>query len=108
MAAELAFRVAKSGSTRSRQALDMFLAPLQILPFDTAAVGAYGDLLVDLELRGTPIGSLDTMIADHALSLRATLVTNNTHDFAKVSVQGKRDGMVNIRLYLQQNLLPNK
>jgi len=38
VAAELAFGVAKSGSARNRQALDMFLAPLQILPFDTAAV----------------------------------------------------------------------
>lgn len=84
VAAELAFGVAKSGSTRNRQALDMFLAPLQILPFDTAAVWAYGDLRADLERRGTPIGSLDTMIAAHALSLHAALVTNNTREFAKV------------------------
>ena len=69
VAAELAFGVAKSGSARNRQALEMFLAPLTILPFDTAAVWAYGDLRADLERRGTPIGSLDTMIAAHALRL---------------------------------------
>ena len=34
--------------------------------------------------RGTPIGSLDTMIAAHALSQQATLVTNNTREFANV------------------------
>ena len=84
VAAELAFGVAKSGSVRNRQALEMFLAPLTILPFDAAAVWVYGDLRADLERRGTPIGSLDTMIAAHALSRQAMLVTNNTREFVKV------------------------
>ena len=85
VAAELAYGVAKSGSTRNRQALNMFLAPLTIVPFDTAAIWAYGDLRANLERAGTPIGSLDTMIAAHALSLRAQLVTNNTREFSKVA-----------------------
>ncbi|MEI8029255.1 MAG: hypothetical protein WCH35_05695 [Comamonadaceae bacterium] len=38
----------------------------------------------DLERRGTPIGSLETMMAAHALSQQALLVTNNTREFAKV------------------------
>ena len=84
VAAELAFGVAKSESARNRQALQMFLAPLTIMPFDAAAVWIYGDLRADLERRGTPIGSLDTMIAAHALSQQALLVTNNTREFAKV------------------------
>lgn len=84
VAAELAFGVAKSGSARNRQALEMFLAPLTILSFDEAAVWAYGDLRADLERRGSPIGALDTVIAAHALSQRALLVTNNTREFAKV------------------------
>jgi tRNA(fMet)-specific endonuclease VapC len=62
----------------------MFLAPLTILPFDESAAWAYGDLRADLERRGTPIGSLDTMIAAHALSQQALLVTHNTREFAKV------------------------
>lgn len=37
-----------------------------------------------LERSGTPIGALDTMIAAHALSQHALLVTNNTREFAKV------------------------
>ena len=85
VAAELAFGVAKSGSPRNRQALEMFLAPLSILPFDAAAVWIYGDLRDDLERRGTPIGSLDTMIAAHALSLQVLLVTNNTREFSRVA-----------------------
>ena len=84
VAAELAFGVAKSDSARNRQALEMFLAPLIILPFDTAAVWVYGDLRADLERRGTRIGSLDTMIAAHALSQQALLITNNTREFCKV------------------------
>jgi tRNA(fMet)-specific endonuclease VapC len=85
VAAELAFGVAKSGSVRNRQALEMFLAPLTILPFDERASWAYGDLRAELERQGTPIGSLDTMIAAHALSLQAKLITNNTREFAQVS-----------------------
>ena len=68
----------------NRQALEMFLAPLIILPFDTAAVWVYGDLRADLERRGTPIGSLDTMIAAHALSQQALLISNDTREFSKV------------------------
>jgi tRNA(fMet)-specific endonuclease VapC len=84
VAAELAYGVAKSGSARNRQALEMFLAPLEILPFDEAALWAYGDLRAKLERKGTPIGALDTMIAAHALSQKSTLVTNNTREFARV------------------------
>jgi tRNA(fMet)-specific endonuclease VapC len=84
VAAELAFGVAKSGSLRNRQALEMFLAPLSILPFDDSAIWAYGDLRADLERRGTPIGALDVMIAAHALSQHGLLITNNIREFAKV------------------------
>jgi len=84
VAAELAYGVAKSGSTRNREALEMFLAPLIILPFDVAALWAYGDLRAELERKGTPIGALDTMIAAHALSHKSILVTNNSREFARV------------------------
>jgi len=85
VAAELAYGVAKSGSKRNREALDLFLAPLAILPFDETALWSYGDLRADLERQGTPIGALDTLIAAHALSLKATLVTNNLKEFERVS-----------------------
>ena len=84
VAAELAYGVAKSGSARNRQALEIFLAPLEILPFDEAAVWAYGDLRAELERKGTPIGAMDTMTAAQARSQQSTLVTNNTREFARV------------------------
>ena len=84
VAAELAYGVAKSGSDRNQRALEMFLAPLAILPFDEAALWVYGDLRTELERKGTPIGALDTMIAAHALSQQSTLVTNNTREFTRV------------------------
>jgi tRNA(fMet)-specific endonuclease VapC len=82
--AELAFGVAKSGSQRNQQALDKFLAPLEILPFDEAAMRRYGPLRSDLERRGTPIGALDLLIAAHALAMNATLVSNNLREFQRV------------------------
>jgi len=83
-AAELAFGVAKSGSVRNRQALDMVLCTLEILPFDESVIWHYGSLRTDLERRGQPIGALDTMIAAHALATDMILVTNNTREFDRV------------------------
>lgn len=82
--AELAFGVAKSGSARNRDALEKFLAPLEVLPFDAAAMYAYGTLRAQLQARGQAIGALDTLIAAHALSLGAMLVTNNLAEFGRV------------------------
>lgn len=84
VAAELAYGVAKSGSARNREALQMFLAPLVVLPFVEAAAWTYGQLRADLERLGPPIGSMDTLIAAHAISQQALLVTNNTREFARV------------------------
>ena len=66
-------------------ALTQFAAPLEILPFDGEAAQYYGDLRAQLEKKGTPIGSLDMLIAAHALSLDNTLVTNNEKEFNRVS-----------------------
>lgn len=84
VAAELAYGVVKSGSLRNRRALEMFLAPLEIMPLDENVIWAHGELRADLERRGQSIGSLDTMIAAHALSMNAVLVTNNTREFSRV------------------------
>lgn len=83
-AAELAYGVAKSGSERNRAALEKFLLPLEIAPFDEKAAWFYGDLRAILERAGTPIGPLDTQIAAHALSIGCTLVTNNVREFERV------------------------
>lgn len=84
-ACELAFGVAKSQSERNHRALQMFMAPLEILPFDESVVWQYAQIRSDLERQGQPIGALDMMIAAHALALSAILVTNNTKEFSRVA-----------------------
>ena len=82
--AELAFGIAESGSRRNQDALEKFLAPLEVLPFDSEAMCAYGGLRARLQASGQPIGALDTLIAAHALAVGATLVTNNLAEFDRV------------------------
>ena len=69
---------------RNRAALDAFLLPLEIAPYDLAAALRYGEVRADPAKRGRPIGPLDTMIAAHALSLGATLVSNKLREFGRV------------------------
>ncbi len=83
--AELRYGADKSSrAQQNHAALDAFLVPLSVADFDTRAADRYGKVRADLERRGTPIGPLDTMIAAHCLSLRLTLVTNNTSEFSRV------------------------
>lgn len=81
---ELHYSVSKSGSARNRRALEKFLAPLDVLPFDDAAMREYGRVRTHLEKKETPIGSLDMLIAAHALALDVVLVTNNLREFKRV------------------------
>ena len=83
-ASELAYGVAKSGSGKNRKALDMFLAPIEILPFDSQCLWFYADLRASLEKQGLSIGPMDTLIAAQALSIDGTLVTNNIKEFMRV------------------------
>ena len=83
--AELKFGVQKSQfPSKNHQALEQFLLPLQIVDFDRAAADTYGVIRAMLEKKGTPIGSLDTLIAAHALSLEVILITNNEKEFGRV------------------------
>jgi tRNA(fMet)-specific endonuclease VapC len=84
--AELRYGVAKSQYQEKNQAaLDEFILPLEVASFDEAAALYYGTLRATLEKQGAPIGSLDTMIGAHALSLNVTLVTNNTREFDRIA-----------------------
>jgi tRNA(fMet)-specific endonuclease VapC len=85
-ASELQYGVHKSSQVgQNQQALDQFLLPLTILPFDEAAALRYGQIRAALEQQGLPIGSLATLIAAHALSAQLTLVTNNVREFSRVA-----------------------
>ena len=83
--AELRYGAAKSTYVEQNQrALDQFLLPFVIAPFDLDAAARYGNLRADLDRRGMPIGPLDLLIGAHALALNVTLVTNNEREFARV------------------------
>jgi tRNA(fMet)-specific endonuclease VapC len=83
---ELFFGVFKSSKPEQNfMALTQFVAPLEILSFGGEAAQYYGGLRAHLEKRGTPVGSLDMLIAAHALSLSSTLITNNEKEFYRVS-----------------------
>jgi len=82
---ELEYGVAKSSKPQQNKlALTEFLAPIEILPYDDLAAQQYGELRAHLERKGKPIGSLDMLIAAHALSLKCILVTNNEVEFRRV------------------------
>ncbi len=83
--AELQYGVAKSSDPpRNTIALAHVVAPLVILPFDDRAASVYGRMRAALERLGQPIGSLDMLIAAHALALGVVLVTNNEREFRRV------------------------
>ena len=61
------------------RALNALMEDLKVMPFDEAAATSYGVLRAQVPSRQR--NSLDRLIAAHALSLDATLVTNNEADF---------------------------
>ena len=82
---ELLYGVSKSSRPeQNRLALTQFIAPLEILSYGDEAAQYYGDIRAHLEKQGTPIGSLDMLIAAHTLSIACTLVTNNEKDFIRI------------------------
>ena len=83
--AELAYGVQKSQRrAQNQEALLQFLSPLVISEFDADAAFSYGQIRAALESQGTPVGSLDTLIAGHADRLGVVLVTNNEREFSRV------------------------
>ncbi len=80
--AELEYGVATSGHTaRNKIALLQFLAPFEILPFDSRAASRYGAVRQALESKGLVIGPMDLLIAAQALAADLVLVTNNAREF---------------------------
>jgi tRNA(fMet)-specific endonuclease VapC len=83
--AELRFGADKRNSRRIHRAIDAFLSGVDVLPFDATAAAKFGVVGSALATSGVPIGQMDTLIAAHALSVNATLVTNNERHFSKVA-----------------------
>lgn len=82
---ELEYGVAKSiNYEKNKKALEDFIYNFSILSFDSDATYEYGKIRADLEKTGSPIGSMDMLIAAHAKSQKLILVTNNTKEFIRV------------------------
>ena len=64
--------------------IQVMLEDIEVLQLDSLVARTYGHIRADLQKRGEPIGSNDYWIAAHALSLGATLVTNNVREFKRI------------------------
>ncbi|GMA23130.1 ribonuclease VapC [Luteimicrobium album] len=83
--AELQYGAARSSAPSSnRAAVDEFLAFLDVLPFDAVAAAHAGEIRGALAAAGTPIGGGDVLIAGHARSVGAVLVTGNVRELSRV------------------------
>jgi len=85
---ELLYGVSKKGSTKLIKVVNMFVEQFTIYDYNKASAKAYANIRTILEKKGQVIGVHDMLIAAHALSLDATIVTNNTKEFERV------DGLV--------------
>lgn len=80
--AELEHGVAVQGAkskARDQAALESLLLDIPALPFDTVAARAFGVLAAASKLKRNQ--AIDNLIAAHAISQDAVLVTNNEKDF---------------------------
>jgi tRNA(fMet)-specific endonuclease VapC len=82
---ELEVGIAKSRAPRKRrEQLDSLVNLIHVLPFGKDEASAAARIRAQLEKRGLPIGPLDNLIAGTALAHRATLVTRNIKEFARI------------------------
>ncbi len=74
----------KSMMTERKRQLDLFTQRLLIGPWDEDAARHYGFIRALLKKQGILIGNNDLLIASHARSINAVLVTNNVREFSRV------------------------
>ena len=83
--AELLYGVQVSSKKKANQAaVEALAVHLAILDWPANAAQHYAEIRAELKKKGALIGANDLLIAAHARSLGAIVVTNNTKDFARV------------------------
>jgi tRNA(fMet)-specific endonuclease VapC len=80
-----------SGMHPVQQAVRGFLSTVRILPWLPQAAEFYAEIRYQLRSSGRTIGELDMMIAAHALSAGAILVTNNVRHFERIALPLKME-----------------
>ena len=81
--AELLFWTKRSEKT-DRQIIDSFVSELVFHRWNKQAAEIYAEIRHDLQTSGKLIGAMDMLIAAHAISLGAILVTNNMAHFSRI------------------------
>lgn len=71
-------------AVKLRRVVEGFLDMVRIEPWDQLAAAQHARVRARLKELGTPIGDFDEMIAGHALSIGAVLVTDNERHFSRV------------------------
>ena len=84
--AELEFGAWNSGDyQKEAEATRRALTPFTLMAFDAQDCAVhYGKIRYELESVGKAIGSMDTLIAAHALAVDARLITTDTSEFSRV------------------------
>jgi tRNA(fMet)-specific endonuclease VapC len=82
--AELRFGAETRRSRRLHRLIGVVVESVEVVAFDQQAANRFATVATSLARRGVPIGTFDTLMAAHALSLGLTFVTNNTQHFARV------------------------
>jgi tRNA(fMet)-specific endonuclease VapC len=83
--AELRYGAEARRSRKLHRLIRTFVEAIEAMSFDQSAASRFATVAAVLGRRSEPIGTFDTLIAAHALSLRLTFVTNNTRHFARVA-----------------------
>ncbi|MBI3706196.1 MAG: tRNA(fMet)-specific endonuclease VapC [Proteobacteria bacterium] len=83
--AELHYGAEKSARRlENLQAIEHFVARLDVLPFSPQAAAHCGQMRAELEHAGTPAGPHDMLIAAHARAEGLIVVTNNARAFKRM------------------------
>ena len=81
---ELLYGATKKDSPKLMRVVSAFIDNFIIYDYSKISAQSYGNIRTDLEKKGKIIGANNLLIASHALSLGAILVTNNTREFKRV------------------------
>ncbi len=82
---EILFGIQKQiPSAIKMQRINYLLQQIPIVLLNDAVTTHYAKIRTQLEIAGQPISPNDTWIAAHAMSLGATLVTNNVREFKRI------------------------